>query len=59
MEVPGLSIAWIDAAAEAYATATVMPVDDLHHSLQRCWILKPLGKARNQTHIVTDAMLCP
>ena len=42
----------------AYATATARPdlscLCDLHHSLRQCWILKPLSKARDQTHILMD-----
>ena len=46
------------AAAEAYATATATPdlscTCDLCHSLQQCWILNPLSKARDQNHILRD-----
>ena len=43
----------------AYATATAMPdlslVYNLHHSSWPCWILNPLGEARNQTHTLMDS----
>ena len=48
---------------KAYATATATAMLDLshicnlHHSLQQCWILNPLRKARDQIHILTDTML--
>ena len=44
----------------AYATATAMPdtshIFDLHHSSWPRWIFNPLGKARDQTHILMDTM---
>ena len=58
----------IGAAAEAYATAIAMldlsHICDLFRSLQQCWILNPLSKAREQTHILMDTSrvlnpLCP
>ena len=51
----------IEAAAEAYATATAMPgpscIFDLCHSLRQCWILNPLSKVRDPTRNLTDIML--
>ena len=43
----------------ATATATQDPncICDLRHSLQQCWILNPLSKARNQTCILMNASL--
>ena len=42
----------------AYAAATAMPdpslISDLHHSSRQHWILNPLSKARDQTHILVD-----
>ena len=42
----------------ASVTATAMPdssrIYDLHHSLQQHWVLNPLSKARDQTHILMD-----
>ena len=50
----------IGAAAEAYATATATPdlscIYNLHCSLWQCWILNPLGKARDWTHILREMM---
>ena len=44
----------------AYSTATAMPnpshVCVPHHSSQQCWILNPVSKTRDQTHILTDTM---
>ena len=46
----------------AYTTATATPdpsrVCNLHHSSQQRQILNPLSEARDQTHILTDAMFC-
>ena len=40
------------------ATATAPPNPscnyNLHHSLQQLWILNPVSKARDQTHILMD-----
>ena len=48
----------IGAAAAAYAAAiaTLDPgrICDLQHSLQQCWILNLLSKAKDQTHILMD-----
>ena len=50
----------IRATAVAYATAMVRAYLsffwDLRHSLQQCWILNPLSKARDGTHIFTETM---
>ena len=39
------------ATAVTYATATATPdlicIYDLHHSLQQCWILNPVGASRD------------
>ena len=52
---------WIEGAAAAYTTAITMAdlsdICDLHHSLQEHWILNPMGKAWDQTHILTETML--
>ena len=42
--------------AHATAIATQYPscVYTLHHSLQKCQILKPLSEARDQTHMLMD-----
>ena len=51
----------IRAAAEAYATATLMPdpslICDLHHSLWQRRILNPLGEARDGTHILRETVV--
>ena len=43
----------------AYTTATATPdlshVFSLHHSSRHCWILNPLSKARDPTHVLMDA----
>ena len=40
----------------AYATAMQDPslICNLQHNSQQCWILNPLSKAREQTHILMD-----
>ena len=42
----------------AYTTAIAMPdpsyVCYLYHSSWQCWILNPLSKARDRTHILMD-----
>ena len=45
-------------AAVACATATATQDPSCHpcHSLQQCWILNPLSKARDRTCILTDIM---
>ena len=46
----------IGAAAAAYTIATAMQnqshICDPYHSSQQCWILNPLSKARDWTHIL-------
>jgi len=53
----------IAAAAAAYATAiaTLGPrhICDLCYGLQQCWILNPLNKSNDQTHILTEKMSGP
>jgi len=55
MEVPRLGV---ESELPSYTTATAMRnpscVFDLHHSSWQCWILNPLSKARDQTHILMD-----
>ena len=45
----------------AYVTATATPdprrICSLHRSLQQCWILNPMSKARDQTRILMETML--
>ena len=57
MEVPRLGVE-LELQLLAYTTATATRdpslICDLHHSSQQCWILNPLGKARDQTHILMD-----
>ena len=57
MEVPRLGVEW-ELQLPAYATATAMPdlslIRDLPHSSQGHRILNPLGRARDQTHIIMD-----
>ena len=53
----------ITAAAEACTTAMAMPkfslICDLCCSLQQHWILNPLNKARDQTHILMETTSGP
>ena len=53
--------AQIRVAAEACAIATATldqtHICDLYHSLRKSWILSPLRKARDQTHILIDTSL--
>ena len=48
----------IGAIDAAFTTATAMwdlrCSCDVHHSSQQCWILTPLSKARDRTHIFMD-----
>ena len=50
MDVPRLAVT-LELQLLAYATATAMPdlshFLDLPHSSQQCWMLNPLGKARD------------
>ena len=58
MEVPRLGVE-SELQLPTYATATTMQdlshICSLHHSLQKLWILNPLSKARDQTHILMDS----
>ena len=58
MEVPRLGVE-LELQLPAYVTAIAMPdsshVYNLHHSSQQSSILKPLGKAKDRTHILLDA----
>ena len=54
---------WIGAAAETYTTARATPdlscLCKLYRSSQQRWILNPLSKSRDQTHILRETMrLC-
>ena len=40
--------------AIATAIGDQILVCDLHYSSQQCWILNPLSRARDQTHILMD-----
>ena len=57
-EVSGLGIK-LEHQRLAYATATAMQDlthnGDLHHTSWQRWILNPLSRARDQTHILIDA----
>ena len=57
MEVPRLGVEsklQVPANTTATAMRDLSCVCDLHHSSQQCWILNPLSKARNRTHVVKD-----
>ena len=41
------------------ARSDLSPICDLHGSLWQRWILNPLNKAQDPTHILTDTMLGP
>ena len=62
-EAYGSSLAqgWIRAAAETYSTTMAMPdpsfICDLDCRLGQHWILNPLSKARDWTHILVGTML--
>ena len=55
MEVPRLEVE-SELQLLAYTTATAMrdlsPICNLHHSSEQCWVLNPLGKARDRTYIL-------
>ena len=57
MEVPRLGIE-LELQLLAYTAAIAVRGQrykcDLHCSLQQCWILNPLGEARDQTCILID-----
>ena len=57
MEIPRLGVNLeLQLPATATATATQDPshVCNLYHSSQQCWILNPLSKARDGTHVLMD-----
>ena len=60
MKVPRLRVE-SELQLPAYGTATAMwnlsRICDLHCSFQQCWILNPLRKARDQTHIFTKTIV--
>ena len=60
MEVPRLGVE-SELQLPAYTTATAMRdashICDLHHNSLQCWILNPLSKAWDRTHILTDTRL--
>ena len=60
MEIPRQEVK-LELQLQAYATATVMPdasrTCDLCSSLQQCWILNPVSKARDQNHILRETVL--
>ena len=43
--------------ATAMATVDLSHICDLRHSLWQRWILNPLSKTRDQTHILTETTL--
>ena len=55
MKVPRLGIE-LEPQLPAYTTGTAMwdpsHICDLYHSSGQCWILNPLSRARDQTHII-------
>ena len=57
MEVPRLRVE-LELQLPAYLTATVTQdpswVCNLRHRSQQRWILNPLSKARDQTHVLLD-----
>ena len=57
MEVPKLGVK-LELQLRAYTTATAMQdpclICDLHHTSWQCWILNPLIRVRDQTHILMD-----
>ena len=57
MEISKLGVK-LELQLPAYATATAMLdpscICDLRCSLQQCWILSPLSKAMDQTHVLME-----
>ena len=57
MEVPRLGVV-SELLLLAYARTTAMldlsHVCDLRHSSWQCWVLNPLRKVRDQTHVLRD-----
>ena len=57
LEVPRVGVE-SELQLQAYSTVTAMQdprrICDLHHISRQCRILNPLGKARDQTHILRD-----
>ena len=39
----------------SHSNARLSCLCDLHLSSRKCWILNPLDKARNRTHVLMDA----
>ena len=59
MEVPRLGVEselQLSAYTTPKATADPSHLCDPHHSSWQCWILNPLGKARDLTSILMDTM---
>ena len=59
MEVPRLGVKLelqLQAYTTAMATLHLICICELHNSLQQCWILNIVSKARDQTHILMDTM---
>ena len=57
MEVPRLGVELeleLPAYTKAMAKRDPSCIFDLHHNSQQCWILNPLSKARDRTHISMD-----
>lgn len=53
MEVPRLGVE-LELHPPAYTTQDLSHVFDLRCSSRQCWILNPLSKARDGTHILRD-----
>ena len=56
-EIPRLGVQ-LELQLPAYTTTTTTPdpscICDLHHSSRQHWILNPLSKARDRTHVLMD-----
>ena len=57
----GHEVPWVGgngATAACLPIATALPdlsrVSDLHHSSPQCWILNPLSRVRDRTHILMN-----